>query len=161
MNKTLTEAAREFANIVRGIEPRLSRLDPARPLERLVGKLICLRAVVPWLLRTINRRRVFGSNPITGPIRTALYLWNRHRTKRRTGRRSLATHLRVAVLPFEEQHSIDSERLKSCRVGMPYENVDTGQIEIIPHCVWYPYRNVILRKIATKYGSTRSKKKAA
>ena len=81
--------------------------------------------------------------------------------KRRTGRPAPATYLRVAVLPFEEQHSIDSERLKSCRVGMPYENVETGQIEIIPHCVWYPYRNTILKKIADKYGSTRRIKKAA
>ncbi len=67
----------------------------------------------------------------------------------------------MAVLPFEEQHSIDSERLKSCRVGMPYENVTTGQIEIMPHCVWFPYRNTILTKIADKYGSTREMKKAA
>jgi hypothetical protein len=44
---------------------------------------------------------------------------------------------------------------------MPYENVETGRIEIIPHCIWYPYRNAILRKIADKYGSTRDKKKAA
>jgi hypothetical protein len=35
---------------------------------------------------------------------------------------------------------------------MPYENVETGQIETIPHCLWYPYRNALLRKIAEKYG---------
>ncbi len=161
VNKTLTEAAGEFAQIVKRIEPRLLRLDPAKPLQRLRGKLICLRAVVPWLLRTINKRRVFGSNPITGPIGTGLYLWNRRRTKRSTGRPAPVTYLRVAVLPFEEQHSIDSERLKACRVGMPYENVETGRIEIIPHCVWYPYRNEILKKIADKYGSTRDQKNAA
>jgi 7,8-dihydro-6-hydroxymethylpterin dimethyltransferase len=161
MNKTLTEAAAELAQIVRAIEPRLSRLNPARSLERLRGKLICLRAIVPWLLRTINKRRVFGSNPIVGAIGAALHLWKRQRKKRRTGRPAPAAYLRVAVLPFEEQHSIDSERLKSCRVGMPYENVETGEIEVIPHCVWYPYRNAILRKIADKYGSTRTAKKAA
>jgi hypothetical protein len=161
MNKTLTEAAGEFAAIVKRIEPKLARLDPARPLQRLRGKLICFGAIVPWLLGTINKRRVFGRNPITGAVKTALHLWQRRRTKRRTGRPSPVTYLRVAVLPFEEQHSIDSERVKSCRVGMPYENVETGQIEIIPHCIWFPYRNAILRKIADKYGSTRDKKKAA
>jgi hypothetical protein len=77
---------------------------------------------------------VFG-NPVTGPIATAWRLWQRRRTKRRTGRPAPVTYLRVAILPFEEQHSIDSERLKSCRVGMPYEDVETGKIEIIPHCV--------------------------
>jgi 7,8-dihydro-6-hydroxymethylpterin dimethyltransferase len=161
MNKTLTEAAGEFSKIVKRIELKLSRLDPAKPLQRLRGKLICVCAVVPWLLRTINKRHVFGSNPIIGAIKTAWHLWQRRRKKRLSGRPSPVTYLRVAVLPFEEQHSIDSERLKSCRVGMPYENVETGQIEIIPHCVWYPYRNAILRKIADKYGSTRDKRKAA
>jgi 7,8-dihydro-6-hydroxymethylpterin dimethyltransferase len=161
MNGTLTEASAKLAEIVKKIEPKLSRLDPAKPWQRLRGKLICFQAVVPWLLRTINVRRVLGSNPITGSIRTALSLWKRRRTRRRTGRPAPASYLRVVVIPLEEQHSIDSERLKTCRVGSIYENVETGRIEIIPHCVWFPYRNAILRKIADKYGSPREKKKAA
>jgi hypothetical protein len=84
-------------------------------------------------------------------------LWRRHREKHRTGRPSPATYLRVAVLPFEEQHSIDSERMKRCKAGMPYEDVETGQIRIIPHCLWFPYRNELLRKIADKYGSVPTK----
>ena len=159
MNKTFTEAAREFAELVQKIEPKLSRLDPAKPLQRLRGKLICLQTVVPWLLCTINKRRVFGSNPITGSIRAALSLWKRRRTKRHTGRPSPVSYLRVVVIPLEEQHSVDSERLKTCRVGAIHENVETGRIEIIPHCVWYSYRNPILKKIADMYASMRSKKK--
>jgi hypothetical protein len=104
---------------------------------------------------------VFGSNPITGLIGTTLSLWKRRRTKCRTGRPSPVSYLRVVVIPLEEQHSIDSERLKSCRVGSIYENVETGRIEVIPHCVWFPYRNPILKKIADKYASKLSKKKAA
>lgn len=161
MNKTLTVAAGEFAEIVKKIEPKLSRLDPTKPFQRLRGKLICLQAIVPWLARTMNKRRVFGGNPITGSIGTALSLWKRRRTRRRTGSPSPASYLRVVVIPLEEQHSIDSERLKTCRVGSVYENVETGMIEVIPHCVWYPYRNAILRKITDKYGSTRDRKKAA
>ncbi len=161
MNKPLVEVAGELAGIVKRIEPKLSRLDPAKPLQRLRGKLICLRALVPWLLRTINKRRVFGSDLITGPIRTALRLWKRRRTKRRTGRPSPAPYLRVVVIPLEEQHSIDSQRLKTCRVGSLYENVETGTTEVIPHCIWYPYRNAILKKIADKYGNTPSKREAA
>jgi hypothetical protein len=64
---------------------------------------------------------VFGSNPTSGAIATGWSLWKRGREKRRTGRPAPATYLRVAVLPFEEQHSIDSERLKTCKAGMPYE----------------------------------------
>jgi hypothetical protein len=161
MNKTLAEAAKELGEIVKKIEPKLSRLDPAKPFQRLLGKLICVQAVIPWLVRTINKRRLLCSKPVSGPIKTALALWKRRRNRRRTGRPSPASYLRIVVIPLEEQHSIDSERLKSCRVGSVYEDVETGQIKVIPHCVWYPYRNPILKKIADKYAGMRSIKKAA
>jgi hypothetical protein len=161
MNKGFTQAAAEFAEIVKKIEPRLSRLDPAKPIQRLCGKLICLEAVVPWLLRTMNKRRVFGNHPIIDSIRTAISLWKRRRTRHRTGRPSPASYLRVVIIPLEEQHAIDSQRLKTCRVGSVYENVETGKIEVIPHCVWYSYRNPILKKIADKYADAGSVKKAA
>ena len=160
-NKTLTEAAGELAEIVKKIEPKLARLDPGKPMERLCGQLTCFQAVLPWLLRTINKRRLLCRNPVIGPIKTALALWKRRRMKRRTGRPSPASYLRIVVIPLEEQHSIDSERLKGCRVGSVYEDVDTGRIKVIPHCVWYPYRNPILKKIADKYAGSRSMKKAA
>jgi 7,8-dihydro-6-hydroxymethylpterin dimethyltransferase len=152
LNKPLPQAAKEFAELVKKIEPKLSRLDPQKPLQRLQGKYLCLKTMVPWLLRTINVRRVFGNHLIPGMIRTAWRLWNRRRIKHRTQLPAPVTYLRVVVLPFEEQHSVDSERLKSCKAGMPYENVETGRIEIIPHCLWFPYRDAILRKIAQKYG---------
>ena len=153
INKPLAETAREFADRVKKIEPKLAKLDPKKPFQRLHGKFLCFAAMVPWLLRSINIHNVFGNHPILGMIKTAWNLWKRHRTKRITKRPAPVTYLRVAVLPFEEQHSIDSERLKSCKVGMPYEDVKTGQIEIIPHCLWYPYRNEILKTIADKYGT--------
>jgi hypothetical protein len=128
-------------------------LDPKKPFQRLQGKLLCLAAFFPWLLGAVNLHRVFGDHLFLGALQAAWRLWQRRRTKRRTGRPSPVTHLRVAVLPFEEQHSLDSERLKTCAAGMPYEDVETGQIKTIPHCLWYPYRNAILRKIAEKYGS--------
>jgi MoaA/NifB/PqqE/SkfB family radical SAM enzyme len=158
INKPLPKAAKEFADLVKKIEPKLSKLDPKKPIQRLRGKIICIAAIIPWLLRTINTRRVLGNNPFLGIIKTAWRLWKRRRTKRLTGRPSPVTYLRVAVLPFEEQHSIDSERLKTCKVGMPYEDVKTGRIEIIPHCLWYPYRNEILRTITNKYGTVNSPK---
>jgi hypothetical protein len=153
LTKPLPQAAGEFADRVKKIQPQLDRLDPAKFFPRMRGKLLCLETLLPWLLRTIELRRVFGDNLLLGPLQTAWRLWRRHRTKRRTGRLAPITYLRVAVLPFEELHSIDSERLKSCRVGMPYEDVATGQVKIIPHCIWFPYRDALLRKIADKYGS--------
>jgi organic radical activating enzyme len=153
LTKPLPEAAKQFSDLVKKIEPKLLRLDPRKRFERLQGKLLCLGTLVPWLLRTIDLRRLFGKYLLPGMIQTAWHLWKRHRTKHCSGRPAPVTYLRVAVLPFEEQHSIDSERLKSCKAGMPYEDVETGRIEIIPHCIWFPYRNALLRKVAQKYGS--------
>lgn len=161
LKKPLPEVAKQFSDLVKKIEPKLSRLDPQKPFQRMQGKLICFAALIPWLLRTINMRRVFGKQPVLGSIKSAWGLWKRHRKKRLTGRPSPVTYLRLAVLPFEEQHSIDSERLKTCKAGMPYEDVETGRIEIIPHCLWFPYRNALLRKIAQKYGTVRGGQTAA
>ena len=158
LNKPLQQAAKEFADRVKKIQPKLARLDPKKPLERLRGKLLCVATLAPWMIGTINMRRVFGDNLLTGPIKTAWRLWKRRRLKRLTKRPSPVTYLRLAVLPFEEQHSVDSERLKNCKAGMPYEDIETGRIEIIPHCLWFPYRNALLRKIAEKYGSVRHPK---
>ena len=158
LNRPLTEAAGEFARAVQKIEPKLARLDPAKPLQRLCGQLTCLRAIGPWALRTIKKRRALGGNPITAPISMAWSLWKRRRTKRRTGRSSPASYLRVVIIPLEEQYAVDSERLKRCRVGSVYEDPATGQVEVIPHCIWYPYRNPILKEIADKYGNTRDEK---
>ena len=35
------------------------------------------------------------------------------------------------------------------------------KIEVIPHCVWFSYRNPILQKIADKYASAHTQTKAA
>jgi pyruvate-formate lyase-activating enzyme len=156
LTSPLPKAAKEFSDLVRKIQPTLSRLDPGKPFQRLRGKLLCLGTLAPWLLHTINMRQVFGNHLLIGMMKSAWHLWQRRRTKRLTKRPSPVLYLRVAVLPFEEQHSIDSERLKSCKAGVPYEDVETNRIEIIPHCLWYPYRNAILRKITEKYGSVPS-----
>jgi uncharacterized Fe-S cluster-containing radical SAM superfamily protein len=153
LNKPLPAVAKDLADRVKRIQPRLALLDPKKPFQRLQGKLLCLAAFFPWLLGAVNLHRVFGDHLLLGALRQGWRLWQRRRTKRRTGRPSPVTHLRVAVLPFEEQHSLDSERLKTCAAGMPYEDVETGQIKTIPHCLWYPYRNALLRRIAEKYGS--------
>jgi uncharacterized Fe-S cluster-containing radical SAM superfamily protein len=158
IKKPLKVAAKDLADRVEKIQPRLARLDPKKPLQRQWGKLLCLTAVLPWLLGTLDMHRIFGKHVLLGMLQTAWRLIQRRRTKRRTGRPSPVTHLRVAVLPFEEQHSLDSERLKTCSAGMPYEEVETGQIKTIPHCVWFPYRNAILRKISEKYGTVSTKK---
>jgi uncharacterized radical SAM superfamily Fe-S cluster-containing enzyme len=163
LKKPLPAVAKDLSDVIRKIEPKLSRLDPKHRWQKLRGKLICLAALVPWLLRTVDWQRALGKHPLLGLLRSGWRLWMRHREKHRVGRPGPAAYLRVAVLPFEEQHSIDSERMRRCKAAMPYEDVETGRIELIPHCLWFPYRNKLLKKITEKYGcvKTRSAKKAA
>ena len=53
--------------------------------------------------------------------------------------------LRVAMLPFEEQHSVDATRLENCKAVFAYED-ENGEIQTIPTCMWPPYRDVVLKE---------------
>ena len=63
--------------------------------------------------------------------------------------------LRVGMLPFEEQHSVDAARMESCKAVFAYEDVADGKVKTIPACLWYPYRNAFLKKLSEKYGVVR------
>jgi hypothetical protein len=63
----------------------------------------------------------------------------------------LTDRLTSIILPFEETHSVESQRMEMCAAGFAYENTDTGEIETIPACTWWLYNIPILKKIAAKY----------
>jgi len=63
--------------------------------------------------------------------------------------------LRVAMLPFEEEHSIDAARLEQCKGVFAYEDTELIQVRYAPACLWYPYRNALLKKLSQKYGVVR------
>jgi hypothetical protein len=65
--------------------------------------------------------------------------------------------LRLGMLPFEEQHSVDAARMENCKAVFAYEDPDDGKVKTIPACLWYPYRNAILEKLSKKYGVVRGK----
>jgi len=138
----------EFVALSKKLEPKLSRLNPERFFQRLRGQIIVAGAVAPWLLRRIKFWRLLG-----GSIREHI----RHLFTSSPGpvKRRPARILRVAGLPFEEEHSIDAARLENCKAVFAYEDVEDGQVKTIPACLWYPYRNPILEKISKKYGISR------
>jgi hypothetical protein len=81
------------------------------------------------------------------PIRKIKWMFKKEAIHRR--RRKV---LRIAMLPFEEQHSVDAGRLENCKSVFTYEDTDTGKMNSIPACMWVPYRNGVLKKISDKYG---------
>ena len=104
LTKPLSEVAKEFGDLVKGIQPKLAKLDPKKTLQRWHGKLLCLSIILPWLLRTIKFRRVFGSNPVMGAIKSVLgpMAAPSHQAPAPAGpRRALICVW--AILPFEEQ----------------------------------------------------------
>ena len=60
--------------------------------------------------------------------------------------------LRLGMLPFEEQHSVDAARMESCKAVFAYEDPSDGVVKTIPACLWYPYRNPILAGLSKQYG---------
>ena len=61
--------------------------------------------------------------------------------------------LRIAVLPFEEQNAVDAVRMENCKAVFAYEDVENGRLGVVPVCLWYPFRNPLLEKVAAKYGT--------
>jgi hypothetical protein len=140
------------------IDGRLSRLDRSRPVDRLRGRALILRTFVPLALRAVDLRKVFRGNPVLVLLRMLGGLIRGKRAGDLAREHlNLSRILRVAVLPFEEFHSIDASRLENCKAVFAYEDAEDGTIKTIPACTWGSvYRNDILRKIAAKYGNPRS-----
>jgi len=156
LKRPLSKVIVEVAEMCRRIEPKLDRLDPEKFWPRLRGRLILARTFLPWIFRTVRFSRLV--KPLLADLCTNLV-----RPLKRLARpndpsldRRARRILRVAGLPFEEQHSIDAARLENCKAVFAYEDADKGTVETIPACLWYPYRNAILEKLSRKYGVAKS-----
>ncbi|NLX14574.1 MAG: radical SAM protein [Phycisphaerales bacterium] len=152
LRKPLHQAVVELATILRNLEPRLDGLDAQRFWPRLRGQAVILRALLPWILTRLRFGRLIG-NPIAALGRLIMNRLGHWRTRDKAPRRRARRILRVGVLPFEEEHSIDAARLEKCKAVFAYEDAEDGTVKYIPACLWYPYRNPILEKLSRKYGT--------
>jgi 7,8-dihydro-6-hydroxymethylpterin dimethyltransferase len=138
----------EFVELSKKMEPKLDRLDPERFFQRIRGQIVVATAVVPWLLRRFKFWRLLGGSILDYARR--LFSKSNGPVRRRPAR-----ILRVAGLPFEEEHSIDAARLENCKAVFAYEDAEDGEVKTIPACLWYPYRNEFLKKISQKYAAAK------
>ncbi len=138
----------------RALEPKLARLNPEKRFQRLWGQLLVLKTFLPLARKGIDRRKLFRGSMVLCLLRM-LGAVLRGRTLREAAHTYMdPPHiLQLAVLPFEEPHSVESSRLQNCKAAFAYEDVTDGQVKSIPACLWYTYRNHILRKVAEKYGT--------
>jgi uncharacterized radical SAM superfamily Fe-S cluster-containing enzyme len=154
LKKPFAEVAVSFARKATQMKTRLDRLDNKRFFQRLRGRTRILWTMIPWMFANVRLGRLIG-NPfkllwrvIFGrPVRQV-------ETDKATPRRPRRI-LRVAMLPFEEEHSIDAARLEQCKGVFAYEDTELHQVRYAPACLWYPYRNALLKKLSEKYGVVR------
>ena len=59
--------------------------------------------------------------------------------------------LQILLLPFEDDDTVETERLEKCASCFAYIDVETDQIRSIPFCIWEKYKKVIMKDIAEKY----------
>jgi len=158
LKRPFSEAIVELAALSKEIAPALDRLDPGKFFQRQRGRLLCLRKFVPWGLRTIDWVALADGKPVRGLLKFIFgSLFRRQNPEGLAASRRPRRLLRVAMLPFEEQHSVDAARMEHCKAVFAYEDVDDGQVKTIPACLWYPYRNPILEKLSKKYGVLRKR----
>jgi 7,8-dihydro-6-hydroxymethylpterin dimethyltransferase len=151
LRKPFHQVAVEVAALCRRLEPRLDRLDPKRFFPRVRGQALVLWTLLPWMATRIRFGRLIG-NPFSALGRLVSARSRRLSASDNAIPRRARRMLRVAVLPFEEEHSIDAARLENCKGVFAYEDAEDGRVKYIPACLWYPYRNPILEKLSKKYG---------
>jgi len=161
LKKPFSRAAVEFAALSKKIGPRLDRLDPKKFFQRQRGRLLCIRTFLPWLFRTVDFKRLADGKPVRGLLKLIFgQLFRRQLAEGPAGSRRPRRLLRVGMLPFEEQHSIDAARMENCKAVFAYEDAEDGKVKTIPACLWYPYRNPLLEKLSKKYGIAGKKAEA-
>jgi len=153
LQKPFGQVAVDLAALSKKIEPRLDRLDPKKFFQRLRGQVLLVRTFMPYMLHAIKWDRITDGKPVRA---LAKYLWGLvfrpAPPEGLAGSRHPRKLLRVGMLPFEEQHSIDAARMENCKAVFAYEDADDGKVKTIPACLWYPYRNPLLEKLSKKYG---------
>jgi len=154
LKRPLAELADEMIGRAVKINPRLEKLDAARPWQRLRGRLLALRTFAPPLLRSLEFRRILKGGRIGTSLRI---LWGllrgrklKHLLREHT---NVQETVEVTTLPFEEPHSLESERMQRCGAMFVYVDPDTGEVHTVPFCIWCLYRHDTMRRIADHYAA--------
>ncbi len=152
LKRPLRDVADEVMERAIRMEPRLARLDPAKFVQRWRGRLIVARALAPVVLRSLDTRKLVKGNRFLAALKVLGGLLAGRRLKDAVRRQlTVSDTLGMVVLPFEEYHSIDSERLQNCKAGFAFEDPDSGRVTIVPVCSYSLFRDDVERRIMAKY----------
>jgi molybdenum cofactor biosynthesis enzyme MoaA len=172
LRKPFSKMAVEFAAKAKKIEPKLDRLDPQKFWQRHRGRMLILWTFAWWVMSSVRFGRLIG-NPFKALWRLIFGRPGRTPVGDNATPRRARRVIRVGMLPFEEEHSIDAHRLENCKAVFAYEDLEKAgasgaacaagsapgtegngheKVNYIPACLWYPYRNPRLEKLSGKYG---------
>jgi len=155
LKRPFDEIATEVVSRLKKIEPKLSRLDPARWFHRLRGRALLIRHFLGLAYRSLNFRTIFKGNPLIASLWIVLGAVFgkklKHQLRKHT---NIQSAMLMVILPFEEYHSVESARLQNCPSGFAYEDPETGEVKTLPVCIWGLYKNDIQRKLAQKYAGS-------
>ena len=153
LKRPLDEVVEESVRRAKAVDAKLERLDPAKWFQRWRGRLIVLRTFGRLWLKALNLRAITKGSPYIAAARIVGGVMIGRKLKDQLRRHTRFNHiLGMVVLPFEEAHSIESERLRNCAAAFAFEDPDTGEVRTIPVCSWPLFRDDVERKIAKKYG---------
>ena len=152
LKRPLAEAVHETIRRAQAIDPKLDRLDPTRAFGRWRGRLLVLRTFGGLWLRTFDLKKITRGNPWWAITRAAFAFLHGVKLRDIVARyTTVEAVLGSLILPFEEHHSVEAERLKFCTAGFAFEDPGTREVKTIPVCSWPLFRDGIERKIVDKY----------
>jgi uncharacterized radical SAM superfamily Fe-S cluster-containing enzyme len=158
LKKPFSEVAVDLAARCKKIEPKLDSLDPKKFFQRWRGRATIVRALLPWGLKSVAWMKVANGKPVRTLVKTIFgSLFRKQLAEGLSSSRRPRRVLRVGMLPFEEQHSVDAARMESCKAVFAYEDTEDSKTKYVPACLWYPYRNPLLEKLSKKYGVVKGK----
>jgi uncharacterized radical SAM superfamily Fe-S cluster-containing enzyme len=151
--RSMNEVLAQLVDRALELEPFLSRLDTRDPLQRGLGILRVVGAVGPAVAGLVDLRKVLRGNPLLACVRVLLGIAAGQKPKESLRANSpLREVLHMVVLPFEEYHSVESERLCHCKAAFAYVDPTTDCVGLVPVCAWSLHQKTVLRSIAEKYG---------
>jgi len=165
---SLQDLVKDFFSVEKKLARRAEALERSAG-GRLMAKLhlkeryLSLRAIssVVWAAR----RRVRLGKALKGRgigkvwhgagVLSGLLLGRKTRTvlERHT---NLHETLQLIVLPFEDKHALETERLERCPNAFAFLDPADDRVKTVPVCAWGRHKNAVMRSIADRYAGAAS-----
>ncbi|HNX91039.1 MAG TPA: radical SAM protein [Candidatus Omnitrophota bacterium] len=106
-------------------------------------------------LKNVDFNAVFGAKGLKcfGKIMRFIFLFATGKPPKKILKEDteIKSILQILLLPFEDDCTVESERLEKCASCFAYIDVKTDTVKSIPFCIWEKFKKVIMKDIAEVY----------